>query len=219
MSRPRISSDGPGNPVNRDCPARPRPGAARAGRCSILTAVTGVTVLAILLTLPGCGGDGGGALRSSPPREGDVLPLTRGQEAESWFAAPTLDGDTVTVADLRGSPVLINLWATWCPPCREEIPYLQSLHESHPDLQVVGVSVDDRGALRAVREYLTVQGVTYTILLDPGMRFMDLFGVPGLPATFLVDPSGTVTFTRIGPVMEGDVPFERALQELLGRTM
>lgn len=190
---------------------------ARGGLHPVLTALT---ALAVLITAAGCGGDGGnGAGRSTPPREGDVLPLTRGADGAAWFAAPTLKGDTVTVADLRGSPVLINLWATWCPPCREEIPYLQSLHESHPDLQVVGVSVDDRGALGAVRQYLSGQGVTYTVLLDPGMRSLDLFGVPGLPATFLVDPSGAVTFARIGPVMEGDAPFERALEELLGRAM
>lgn len=207
------------HPTSRDRVGRPPPRTVRGGRRSIVTVVTVMSALAILVTLPGCGGDDGGATRSSPPREGDVLPVTRGQDAGAWFAAPTLDGDTVSVADLRGSPVLINLWATWCPPCREEIPYLQSLHESHPELQVVGVSVDDRGAMKTVREYLSGQGVTYTILLDPRMRSMDLFGVPGLPATFLVDPTGTVTFIRIGPVMEGDVPFERALQELLGRTM
>lgn len=202
--------------TSRNRTGRPPPRTVRGGRRSIVTVATVVVIAVTVVTLPGCGGD---TTRSSPPREGDVLPLTRVQGDEAWFAAPGLDGDTVTVADLRGSPVLINLWATWCPPCREEIPYLQSLHESHPDLQVVGVSVDDRGAVATVREYLSAQGVTYTILLDPGMRSMDLFGVPGLPATFLVDPSGTVTFTRIGPVMEGDVPFERALQELLGRTM
>lgn len=177
---------------------------------------TVVTALIVLIAAAGCG-DGTG--RAGPPREGDVIPLTRGGNGAAWFAAPDLEGDTVGIGDLRGSPVLINLWATWCPPCREEIPYLQSIHEGHPELRVVGISVDDRGALGAVRDYLTGQGVTYTILLDPRMRSLDLFGVPGLPATFLLDSSGTVTFARIGPVVEGDASFERALDELLGRAM
>jgi thiol-disulfide isomerase/thioredoxin len=150
---------------------------------------------------------------------GDTVPTTRTANGVTtpWFAAPTLEGDTVAIADLRGSPVLVNLWATWCPPCRNEMPYLQSVHERYGGaLRTVGISLDNRGAWDQVRDFLDESGVTYEILLDPSMRSLDLFDLPGLPGTFLLDPAGAVTFARIGPVIEGEAAFEGALERLMG---
>lgn len=160
--------------------------------------------LAALLAASACAGDG---TRTGPPRQGDALPA---------FAAATLAGDTVQLTEAEG-PLLVNLWATWCTPCRAETPYLQSIHEAHADrgLEVVGISVDDRGSRAAVERFVEEFGVTYTILHDPSMTSMDVFGVIGLPATYLVDRSGTVTFARLGPVMEGDPAFEGAIERLL----
>lgn len=145
---------------------------------------------------------------TGPPRAGDPLP-------ELSFT--TLDGDSVSTADFRGDAVLLNLWATWCPPCRAEMPYLQEIQEEFAagGLRVVGVSVDDMGARESLVAFLGESGVEYEILLDPTMASMDRLGVLGLPATFMVDPEGIVTWVRTGPVQEGDEAFLAAIRGAL----
>ena len=129
----------------------------------------------------------------------------------------SLAGDTVALSSFEGAPVLLNLWATWCAPCRRETPYLQTLHERYAGqgLRVVGVTVDTRGAASAVRDFIGEFGVTYTILSDPDMVSMDRYAVIGLPATFLLDRGGVIRHMVTGPVAEGDARFEAALQAVL----
>ena len=133
------------------------------------------------------------------------------------YPAPTLAGDTVTLASLRGEVVLLNLWATWCVPCRTETPYLQALFEEYGDqgFRVVGISLDTGDAADQVERFVEEFGVTYTILHDPQMRGMELYQVPGLPATFMIDREGTIRWIRYGPILEGDADFLGALEELL----
>jgi thiol-disulfide isomerase/thioredoxin len=90
------------------------------------------------------------------------------------MAAVDLAGDTVSLQAYRGEGVLLNLWATWCPPCRAEMPYLQELADEYAPrgLRVVGVSVDDRGAHDQVLAFLEESGVRYEILLDPAMNVL-----------------------------------------------
>jgi peroxiredoxin len=129
----------------------------------------------------------------------------------------SLRGDTVPLSSFRGAPVLLNLWATWCAPCRRETPYLQSLHDAWQGkgLEVVGVTLDSRGFEPEIHEFIEEFGVTYTILRDPDMVSMDRYAVLGLPATFLVDREGIITYAVSGPVREGDRRFEAAVAELL----
>lgn len=164
----------------------------------------GWTPLLGLLLLVACGGDG----RSGPPREGDAAP---------GYAATTLDGEEVSLQDLEGSPVLLNFWATWCTPCRREMPFLQELYQEHRDagLRVVGVSMDSRASVNEVRTFAERTGVTYTILHDASARGMDVFSVLGLPATYLLDRDGTIRFVRIGPILETDREFLDALEEIV----
>lgn len=158
--------------------------------------------LAFVAALHGCVGERGG------PRVGAPAPE---------YVAATLAGDSVSLASLRGNVVLLNLWATWCAPCRHEVPFLQSLHERHgkDGLAVVGVSLDARGARQAVEEFAREYGVTYRILVDPEMRAMDTYRVLGLPASFLIDRSGTLRWMRFGPLAADDVEFTQALEAML----
>lgn len=132
--------------------------------------------------------------------------------------AATLDGEAVALSDLRGEVLLVNLWATWCAPCRFETPFLQALYDEHRErgFEIVGISVDDAGFEDVVREFAREYGVTYTILHDPEMRSMDAFRAVGLPATYLVDREGTIRFVRVGPVSEEDRAFFEALEAALG---
>jgi peroxiredoxin len=146
--------------------------------------------------------------RHQPPRLG---------EAARPYAAATLEGDTVSLESLKGDVVLLNLWATWCTPCREETPYLQEIYEQHRDqgFHIVGASMDTRNQAEAVRMFVEEYDVTYTILHDPAMRGMDVYRAIGLPATFLIDREGTLRWLRFGPIPEGDPEFLAALEAVL----
>lgn len=159
-----------------------------------------VTVLAANACAP--------AENAGPPRLG---------EPAREYAAATLAGDTVTLASLKGKVVLLNLWATWCTPCRMETPYLQSLFEAHEaeGFEIVGISMDTGNSADDVAMFVEEYEVTYTILHDPQMRGMELYQVLGLPATFLIDREGVLQWMRYGPILESDTDFLQALEDAL----
>lgn len=145
-------------------------------------------IIALLALAAGCGVDEAGAAR-----DGKEVPA---------YAAPDLDGDTVALADMRGDVVLLNVWATWCPPCREEMPGLEALHRdlSERGLRVVGVSIDTRGADAAVREFLAEHDITFEILRDADDRITRTFRMNGVPQTFLIDRRGRLIQQWIGRI-------------------
>lgn len=134
------------------------------------------------------------------------------------IAGATLAGDSLALSSLQGQPVLLNLWATWCAPCRHEMPYLQEIHERYGPrgLRVVGVNVEGASARGQVEGFTADVGVTYDILLDPRGRSMDDYQAVGLPVTFLVDSAGIIRLSRYGPISEADTAFVRALDALVG---
>tara|TARA_Y100000588_G_scaffold85716_3_gene91022 strand:- start:3409 stop:3918 length:510 start_codon:yes stop_codon:yes gene_type:complete len=146
---------------------------------------------------------------AGPPQLGAPIP---------GYTATTLEGDSVSLSSLRGEVVLLNLWATWCAPCRKETPFLQELFEEHEEdgLHLVGVSLDTGAATEQVERFVEDYGVTYTILHDPENRAMELYRVLGLPATFLIDREGVLQWMRYGPVGETDQEFLSELGDALG---
>lgn len=133
------------------------------------------------------------------------------------YGGTTLAGDSVSLEGLKGQVVLLNLWATWCAPCRHETPFLEALFKDRKEqgLTIVGVSMDTGDARDQVADFVEEFAVTYPILLDPQMRGMDLYRVLGLPASFLIDRDGTLRWMRIGPVTETDQDFLNALESTL----
>jgi cytochrome c-type biogenesis protein len=113
--------------------------------------------------------------------------------------------------------VLLNVWATWCAPCRDEIPYLQALYEKHRQagLEIVGVSVDARGQDAAIRGFAKDFGMTYPIWRDPDERVQSLFLSLGVPASYLIDRAGILRWRRIGIISESDTTFTRTLADAL----
>lgn len=110
----------------------------------------------------------------------------------------TLDGERITTADLRGKVVLVNFWATWCGPCREEVPYLVQLTERYPDhLVVIGVS-EDEGSADRVRDFARQYGVNYPIVMSTPEIKHQFPGVFALPTSFIVDPEGQIVQTHVG---------------------
>ena len=143
-------------------------------------------------------------------------PVQIGQPAPA-YGTRSIDGDSVSLAGQRGKVVLFNIWATWCIPCREELPALQRLHERYASqgLSLVGVSVDARGEEENVRDFARRYGITYPIWLDPDERAPGLFLAVGVPATYLIGRDGTLLWRRIGPVRDDDPTLRRALEQAL----
>ena len=117
------------------------------------------------------------------------------------FRAPDFQarhlGDTMRVMrleDYHGSVVLLNVWATWCLPCREEMPSIERLYQElgPKGLRVVAVSVDDSGAEADVREFVREFGLTFEVLHDPTGRILQTYQMIGVPETFLIDRSGVI---------------------------
>jgi cytochrome c-type biogenesis protein len=138
------------------------------------------------------------------------------------FSATALDGgDDVSLADLRGEVVLLNTWATWCTPCKDEMPWLQTLSERYggQGLQVIGVSIDRKGQDDAVRSYADDLGVTFPIWRDASNRFARTFETTGVPETLLIGRDGQVLSRWKGPLTVDNPADLTLIEEALARTV
>jgi thiol-disulfide isomerase/thioredoxin len=117
------------------------------------------------------------------------------------FTAPDLDGKIHRLSDYRGKWVLVNYWATWCPPCREELPELEVFHDHHKDRDavVLGLNMEEIDPDQ-LRQFVEEQFLSYPILLVGSRPGMPLGRIPGLPTSFLVSPKGEVVARQVGPV-------------------
>lgn len=138
----------------------------------------------------------GAPLSSVPsPREGFLAPD---------FTLDTLDGNTITLSELRGQIVVINIWATWCPPCRAETPALEKSYEQYKDSGVVilGVDLANQDPLSNVQAFAQEFSLTYPILLDQdGSVSHTLYQIKGLPSTFFVNREGIIRTAVVGGPM------------------
>jgi len=146
----------------------------------------------------------------APRRAGRVLPLedafreldlirpSRQKYAED-FTLALADGGSFRLSDHRGKMVLINFWATWCPPCREEMPALERLYRQHKDHGLVLVAVSLDADPKVVPPYLRASKLTFPVALDPKAEVANSYGVRALPSSFVVDRQGTMTALALGP--------------------
>lgn len=134
------------------------------------------------------------------------------------FRAVTLDtGDTLTLDDYRGGVVLLNLWATWCAPCRQEMPSMQRLLGVVDDdrFAIVAVDVDARETPRQIRAFAEELKLTFDILHDRSEFTSTRYQVYGLPQSFLIDPQGILRAREFGAVMWDDSTHVREIRQLL----
>lgn len=127
-------------------------------------------------------------------------PMARIGERAPDFMLPALGGNTVKLSDYRGQVVFLNIWASWCPPCREEMPAMEALYKRLKDrpFKMLAVSIDQKGE-EFVGSFLARQGLTFPVLLDPEGKTYKLYGLTGVPETFILDKNGIVIRKILGP--------------------
>jgi cytochrome c biogenesis protein CcmG/thiol:disulfide interchange protein DsbE len=127
-------------------------------------------------------------------------PIQPGLEMPN-FTFPDINGKEVSLSDHRGKVVLVNVWATWCPPCRQEMPSMQSLYEKFKgeNFEILAVSIDSEGR-EAVAPFMRKMNLTFPALLDPGETIRSLYGITGVPESFIIDKQGILVEKIIGPI-------------------
>jgi peroxiredoxin len=143
---------------------------------------------------------------SRVPAEAAAAGHDRPQLPRSGYPAPdftldTLEGKTVTLSDLHGQVVLVNFWATWCPPCRAEMPAIQEVYEAYRDQGFTVLAVNQRENPERVAAFMAGLGLTFPVPLDRDGRVFARYRVNALPSTFFVDRAGIIRDVTIGGPM------------------
>jgi peroxiredoxin len=133
-----------------------------------------------------------------------VNALVTGDQAAE-FTLSDLEGNNVSLSDFVGQPLMVNFWATWCAPCRLEMPELQKSQETHRDEGLVVLAVNAQEDPQQVREFIDELGLTFTPLLDSDGAVGRAYGVLGLPSTYFVEPSGVVSAVHRGILSEKQI--------------
>ena len=129
--------------------------------------------------------------------ESDEVGVEKGKIAPD-FELETLDGEKKKLSDLRGERVMVNFWATWCPPCRAEIPDLQKFHENE-DITILAVNLTETEQdMDKVEEFVDDFGMTFPILLDTETEVADTYKIQPIPSSFMVDSTGRIQFVALG---------------------
>ena len=146
----------------------------------ILTAIL-VAILVIGLAITGC--------EAEAPETSNKAPD---------FELPDLDGKPVSLSDFRGKPVFLNFWATWCPPCRAEMPYIQEIYKewSGKELVVLAINIGENPS--KVGEFMESFSLSFLVLLDEDSKVSNEYNVPPIPTTFFIDKNGIIQVTKIG---------------------
>lgn len=177
-------------------------------------------ILGLVVLLAACGGDDTAQSEDSStaspssttgPLPGKVRDV--GPEPVPELTLETLDGTSIDLAAQEGKLLLINFWATWCAPCREEIPDLKALHTDLENLTVIGIALDRKGR-EVVEPFARKLEINYPIVIDEAGTAEAAFGpIPGLPTTILVSPEGQITKRVVGIFPAEDM--KPTLQEML----
>lgn len=134
---------------------------------------------------------------------GEEIGIEQGQLAPD-FTLTNLDGEEVNLSDLQGKNVLLNFWATWCPPCEAEMPHLQKYYDTYAEkdnVEIIGVNVTyAKEKIERVKQFVEGYQLTFPILLEPTKEVADQYEVFTIPSTFMIDMEGNVQRQIIGPL-------------------
>lgn len=168
---------------------------SRRGQWALAGGVGGLVALGVGL-----------AVAFAPP------PVGVGIEAPDFAAVNIATGDSVRLSDHRGEVLLVNLWATWCDPCKAEMPEMQRLYDELKPLgfRILAVSVDEENT-KVVRDWIAERHFTFDVLHDRSGRIQDLFHAVGLPESFVIDREGRIVKRVTGWIVHWDDPVQKDL--------
>jgi len=136
---------------------------------------------------------------------------TAGSQAPD-FQLLNLDGQPVSLSNLRGKPVLVNFWATWCPPCRAEMPFIQEIFREWSDAGLVILAIDIGENPSTVKGFMESYGFSFPVLLDTSRDVALKYNVRGIPTTFFIDKNGIIKVVKVGAF-----PSKAAIEKSLGK--
>jgi cytochrome c biogenesis protein CcmG/thiol:disulfide interchange protein DsbE len=125
------------------------------------------------------------------------------------FTLPTVDSREISLSDYRGRPVILNFWATWCGPCRYEVPAFKAFYERYPEEEVVIIAVNTQDDPDSARGYAIADKLKFVIPVDPRGTVANMYNVRGMPTTFYINGAGVITSIKIGPFLSIDEMEER----------
>jgi peroxiredoxin len=124
----------------------------------------------------------------------------KGDKDAPDFSLKDLNGKKVEMRQFKGKVILLNFWATWCAPCKEEMSSLEVLHQKFKEKNFVLLTISvDYGGLKSVREFMDKHRYSFPVLFDPKSEALDLFSVKGIPTTFIIDKKGRMIGRAMGP--------------------
>lgn len=146
-------------------------------------------ILALALLITGC---------SMGFEPSSVSVMARIGEAAPEFQLQNFAGETVSLSDFRGQPVLINFWATWCPSCRAEMPYLQQIYEEWSDRGLILLAIDIGESRETVAEFMQENNLTLPVLFDSDSKVTENYNIIAIPTTYFIDKDGIIRNRKIG---------------------
>jgi len=161
-------------------------------------------ILLIILTLglliTGCSAES-----SQQPVVGKVAPD---------FKLQSLNAQSISLSSLRGKPVLINFWAIWCAPCRDEMPYIQQVYDEWHTKKLVVLAINIGGIPSQVEEFMQIQGLSLPVLLDQGGSVAQKYNVFSIPTTFFIDKNGII-YDKIIGAFQNRAQIEQRLSKII----
>jgi cytochrome c biogenesis protein CcmG, thiol:disulfide interchange protein DsbE len=143
------------------------------------------------------------------PGKSSVFGPRIGQPAPD-FELTNLNDETIQLSSLRGQPVVLNFWASWCGPCAEEMPIFQKYHQKYPEMQLLAVNAGEPQA--KVQEYATDHEYTFDFLLDATEKVNRAYRVSAIPATYFIDAEGVIVAIQLGSMTEKQ--FQKYLKQI-----
>ncbi len=177
--------------------------------------ITLAAVLLGFLVLSGCAPVGAEdvAAAAAEPVAPDAFegPAPKVGEMAPDFTLPDLDGNQVSLLDLRGKIVFLNFWATWCPPCRAEMPEMEIIYQEYKDMGLAVIGIDIQESEDEVRSFIEEAGYSWTFLLDTTGKVTVMYQVSGIPTSYFIDEDGIIRAINIGAMSRATMDVNLAL--------
>jgi peroxiredoxin len=161
-----------------------------------------ITFLAILVLIASCDQETGAT-------DGN----TENPAAKSFTLESLGGNEEIGLENFKGKPIVINFWATWCGPCKQEIPFFEKTWKEYKDKGVVFIGIDVMDDKENAEEFIETLGISYTNLYDPSGKTSNAYGVVALPATFFIDKNGNIAVKHYGSFLGSDA--EKAFKSYL----